>query len=337
MAITQQKKIVFFPKDQNTSDKIVIFPFPSPSNNVSKPSLYLFIYNDKIYQLQDYSFSKSCSYQETENLATEKYHYNNSGEPIKSAFLINEADRSEGQIISNNIFQVSTLYDLAFSLIAVFYKDSIAQSEEEYVAKGTLNNLKKVVKLDDRFLTARDVHDTLLDTNHSEWNMIPINLLEDGLAKVAQSTEEGGDIYFKINEETIMNYLLEKVEKIIRNFPKSLPIPLEFPEEIQKSLQYIMACNLLISLIPIDAYKKLIKLPKITECVGKYNEYNKVNAQTMLDRKALTDSAMKVGIESNGVIDKKKPSKVVKKTTVIKKKVTVGKGAIDGFFKRQKK
>lgn len=336
MTIIPQKKIVFLPKDENTSDKIEIFKFPSPSNNTAKDSLNLFIYNDKLYQLQDYSFSKSCQYQETENLATEKYHYNSNGEPIKSAFLINESDRSDGQIISTNIFQVSTLYDLAFSLIAVFYKESIAKSEEEYVAKET-DNLKPTGKLDDRFLTARDIHDTLVDTNNSEWNMIPIKLLEERMSKIAESTVEGGDKYFKINEAKIMEYLLAKAEKIVANFPKSLPISLEFPEEIRTSLKYIMACNLLISLIPMAAYKKLIKLPIIAESVQKYNEYNKVNKQAMLDRKALTENAMKVGLESNGVIDKKKPLKVVKKTTVVKRKISVGQGAIDGFFKRQKK
>lgn len=332
------KKFIFLPKDGVLPEEIKIFKFPSPSNNISKPSLNLFIYNEKVYQIQDYSFSKSCKYKEIENLASEKYHYNNDGEPIKSAFLINEADRSDGEIISSNLFQVSTLYDLAFSLISFFYKESISNTEEEYVTRKLPESQKSVKKVDNRFLTVRDIHDILIDTYNTNWSLIPMTLLENALTRVAQCTEEGGDKYYKITEETILNFLLIKVEKIVNNFPRSLPISSDYPEDIQNCLKYIMACNLLISLIPFAAYKGLLKSSKLEEYVQKYNEFKERNIQASIDRAALTENAINVGIQNNGSINKKKPIKVVKKnTSKNKKKISVGKGAIDGFFKLQKK
>lgn len=332
------KKFIFLPNDGVLPDKIEIFNFPTPSNNTSKLQLSLFLHNQRLYQIQDYSFSKSCKYKEIENLASEKYHYNDNGEPIKSAFLINEADRSDGEIISSSVFQISTLYDLAFNLISVFYKESISNTEEEYVTRSFPDFKKLSKKMDNRFLTVRDMHDFLVDTHDTNWNLIPMILLEDALNRVAQCTEEGGDRYYKLTEETITAFLLDKVEKIVDNFPKSLPLSLEYPEDIQNCLKYIMACNLLISLIPFDAYKILLKSPKIEGFVQKYNEFKKNSIQASIDRAALTESAINVGIQKSSDIIKKKPVKVVKKNTLVnKKKVSVGKGAIDGFFKLQKK
>lgn len=332
------KKIIFLPNGDDLPDKIEIFKFPTPSNNTSKPQLNLFIHNEKLYQVQDYSFSKSGKYKEVENLASEKYHYNDNGEPIKSTFLINETDRSDGEIISSSLFQISTLYDLAFSLISVFYKESISNTEEEYVTRSFPESQKSIKKTDSRFLTVRDIHDTLVDTHDANWGLIPMSLLENALNRVAQCTEEGGDKYYKVTKETITEFLLVKVEKIVNNFPESLPLSSEYPEDIQNCLKYIMACNLLISLIPFDAYKILLKSHKMEEFVQKYNEFKKKNIQASIDRAALTESAINVGIQNNGGMNKKRPAKVVKKNTFNeKKKVSVGKGAIDGFFKLQKK
>lgn len=327
-------RIILLPQNGNSTDlKIELFTLPHPSNNESKTSLKLFTQNDKLYQIRNHQFSKSCQFKETENLANDQYHYTHDGSPLKSIFLVNEDDPSDGEIISNSALQISLFYDLAFSLIGVFYKDSKSASEEEYV-KGKIDE-GKTGKLDDRFLTVRDYHDLLVDSHDPNWNMIPLSLLEDRLTPISELTEEAGDKYFKITEDAIVNHLLNKVEKIVENFPKSLPIPMDYPEDIQNCLKYIMACNLLISMIPIHAYKKLVKSSKIEEYTQKYKKYREENDSVIKERKLLTENAMSVGIQTNESFEKKR--KVTKKTVVVKPKVSVGKGAIDGFFKRQKK
>ena len=86
------------------------------------------------------------------------------------------------------------------------------------------------------------------------------------------------------------------------------------------------------------AYKILLKSPTIKEYVQNSNKFKGKNIWASIDHATLTGNTINVGIQNNGSVNKKKPVKVVKKnTSKNKKKISVGKGAIDGFFKLQKK
>lgn len=106
-----------------------------------------------------------------------------------------------------------------------------------------------------------------------------------------------------------------------------------------------MATNLLVSLIPRAAYHNLLTFsptmdsgclnPDIKASFIELENYETTNELQNAERELLMKSAMNVGLNSNGRVSLP-VKKVTKKIVQNKKpKVAIGKGAIDGFFKRK--
>lgn len=334
------KKIILLPKELGNITEINIFELPSPSNNLTKPSIRLFkLGNDHhLYQLNTFTFSKGCAHKEKEYLINDSYHYTDDGKPIKSAFIINENDRSDGFILEDSDFEVSTRYDITFSLIGAYFKESKVNDELSYVEDKTVDTKIKTLTSDDRFSTLTDYHDLLIDNHDNGWSNISKDTLRFALGNISETIQEAGDEYYKIKEDLICKFVLGKIKKIVDNFPSSLPIPIDLPIEIKQHRKVVMACNILISLIPIEAYRRILTSSQeldginVKESFEKYKLYEKENAAKVAERDILAQNAINVGL-SDGMT--KKPLKKIAKKVIPKKKVATGKGAIDGFFKKK--
>ncbi|CCD24071.1 Rnh202p NDAI_0C04110 [Naumovozyma dairenensis CBS 421] len=350
----EPKHIVILPKsitqlnDAETEKDIEIFTLPHPTNNPTKSRIPIIqnITTNETFQLISHSFSKGSKYTHQFDLANGKYHYTNDDSPIKSTFLIDENDRSQGYIMESSYFQFSTKYDITYNLIGFLYrKTEVVENENDYVkalpSNDNENNMESITS--DRFLTLRDFHDTLVDSHDKNWSKISLNVLENALNKICDCIQEAGDTYYKINPVKITEFLVRKVEKINDNFPKSIPIPYDYREDIKESMKTVLSCNLLISLIPKRVYDDLIQFHpdenstvqlSIKDAHASYIKYKEERRVTSREKEILLKSVTTVGL-NNGTTTKGKIVK--KKTTIVKKKVAKGKGAIDGFFKAKKK
>lgn len=332
--LNKERRVLVLPSTIDSDLKLI--RLPHPSNNVSKEPIIIFHHNDKCYRLNTHTFSKGSQYNQAKDLSTEKYHYTNEQNPLKSTFLTNKSDRMDGYILESGDFRYSTKYDLCFSLCGAYYSENITQSESDYLNKYTGNS----VEHDDRFLTVRDFQDLLIDKHDQQWAHVSVGVLESALTEISDSIEEAGDTYHKITIEKVVEWLTRKVSKIVDNFPQTLPMEKNMPADITSYARIVYSCNLLVSLIPQLVYRALITSKNDTLDIAgaftKYTEYIETTLQEEKEKEILLQAAVKTGL-GNSETKKLGVKKVVISKRITKvKKITVGKGAIDGFFKKKK-
>lgn len=332
--------LIFLPETCKDFENTEIFTLHNPTNILDKPRIKIFIHDDQVWQLKPHSFSKGSAYNSVEDTAKEKYFYTNEGKPVRSMLLFDEDESKGVTILPQSQYYISLKYDVTYNLIAMFYKkfqiDPIEDTEMDYVR--SIND-KKVISFklaDDKYQTLRDIHELLIDTMDTNWKLIPSSILETKLRNIAEEIEEGGDKYYKITEPLIQKYLFRKVDLIANDFPESIPIPVDYPEDIQKCNKYVFSCNLLISLLPKPCYQSLMRMDPMIGYYEKYMEYRKSLVEISEERKIVELNVMNIGIANGNGNGKNKVKKTVKKSAVTKKIVAVGRGAIDGFFKMAK-
>ena len=74
----------------------------------------------------------------------------------------------------------------------------------------------------------------------------------------------------------------------------------------------------------------------ISGLISKFKKYEDEHAAAIVEKDILINAAISVGLGENSGKRNKVSKPVIKKKEVIKKKVAIGKGAIDGFFKKGK-
>lgn len=341
------KSIIVLPSMISSMDQpITVFTLPHPSNNESKERVQLIEPQEgQLYELKSHCFSRGCTFNAQSDLAEDRYHYTNDSQPLKSTLLTNELNRKDAYVMESGDFQFTAKYDITFNLIGFYYRESIVKDEGDF----DFDDLKvsnAPLQAEPRFLTVRDHHDLLVDAHDSQWCNVSSQTLSASLSKIAEPIEEGGDTYYKVTPEKITEYLASKVQRITLNFPKSLPLSAEYPADIIECAKIRMAVNLLISLIPKRAYINLLRYSPettsskisvdISNAYVKYDSYKESIICSSKDRELLVREAMTVGLPTDSGKGRF-VKKVIKKSITLKKQKSVGKGAIDGFFKPAKK
>ncbi|CAI4058752.1 Rnh202p SKDI_04G4910 [Saccharomyces kudriavzevii IFO 1802] len=342
-----EERLLILPDECDASKNINTFTLPPSCNIASKPRLEIFENTDgKLYEIKCFQFGKGPSYSEEEDLANDKYHYTRENNPIKSALMVNTSDSADGYIFKSSKIYFCTLYDIAFSLIGFHYKNSISADEQDYVKSSNTDEEQTAERKEhERFLTLRDYHDLLTDNHDKNWNNISLGSLKCGLAKISETIEEAGDVYYKITPAMITQYLAGKVAKVIENFPPSIPTLKHAPVEITQCHKVVIAVNLLVSLIPKAAYHNLVEFsPTTTDTFFNLHikasftdleKYETTNELKNAEKELLMKSATNIGLGSNGSVSvaMKKVTKKIPQSN--RTRVAIGKGAIDGFFKRK--
>lgn len=319
------------------AESLTVFSLPHPSNIRSKKRVHLIESTGEVFQLKTHQFSKGCAYNTQSDLANERYHYTANEEPLKSTFLTNEADRSEGYVMESGKVEYAAKHDIAFNLIGYYYKNSVSEAEQEYRGKDTVESAP--LQAQTNCFTARDFQDQLIDCHDGQWSRVPLQTLEAALAKIAEPIVEAGDTYFKLDQDRITRFLAEKVSRMAPNLPKSLPLAADLPDDILQCARVVMATDLLVSLVPKMAYFNLREFAPVEEAdkaladikgsYHKYEEYKNSMKCSIAERELLVNAAMTVGLPT-GKIKATVVKKVTKKTVKVSKQT----GAIDGFFKR---
>ena len=346
---------------KSTSHKI--FTLPHPSNIASKQPLRLLCIQStepqipiEIYRIQRYKLQNAYLAESNKN-ATDKAIREATA---RTALLKqSQADDQVPQVTVYNDLPLETClpYDITFSLIGAVEQRSVAESESEYASGAFVsgleaksyddnNNNNKIPRMN--YLTLRDFCDMLVDSHHPNWRFVPESCIQRALEEIADSVEEGGELYYRVSPDKVTGVLFKKVERIVESFPESLPVGLDLPDDIKFSKKVIMSCNLLVSLIPKIVFQRLVndtthkfegRAFSISECFKKFDEYRRETSAAAVEQKLLAQSAINIGIQQTQGRNGKSlaTKKVTKRTVIAKQKVAVGKGAIDGFFSKRKK
>ncbi|AMD22818.1 HHR049Wp [Eremothecium sinecaudum] len=336
VGLKPSSELVILPKCIGNSP-IDIFEMPHPSNNTLKQPIKLFIHDNVVYQLQTKRFSHGSPYNQTEDDITDKYHYTADGQTYKSIVVVNKENPDEGIIVESGDFDYHTKYDLTYSLCRFYYRADVVSSEAEYCKE----NISLNIKPDSKYLTLRDFQDLLVDSDGSHWSRVPVDVLKVALEKICYTIEEAGEIYFKIVPEKMCQWVATRIPRILDVFPTSLPIPKDIPEEYLRDIQICWAVNLMISLLPRGLYWNLRKYtgPEVNVKLAfeRMETYNREVVEKNKENQILIKAAMSVGLNhgSQRKQDRQSNSSTKPKLSNNKKKVAVGNGLIDGFFKKR--
>lgn len=356
----ESQEVLLYPKDIDLSleGKYRIIQLSNPSLIEGKEPIQILIPEEtnsgiKTYYFDRYVFRSKYLVDASRTAKNKKIDGSKSEEMNKSArsiFIINENDREDGIILNQDYLKLLLPYDITYSLISAYIKElkePMSRKEADYLKETKPINDKK----EQKFLTVRDYRDKLIEMDSIEWNHVPISLINEKLSMVSESIIECEEQYYKITMEKIIKYLItERVIRIYQAFPKSVPIPTQWPADIQECMKIVRICQLLISIIPKRVYQSLCEedtlkleikndtasLLTIKQCYMKVNEYKMNTAVSDKEKKLLAETAMQVGL-SSATTTAPSNGRIIKRVTTApkKKRVQVGKGAIDGFFKRR--
>lgn len=364
------QQILLLPEDFNAATSTITTPpvktrtlsLYHPSLTSGKPSLQLLINNDKVYYFDQYTFRSKylvdASRSGPRRLVTSKDTSPQEVTSARSVFVFNSESRQDGLVLSQDTLKLLLTYDITYSLISAYCKaqrDSMTSNEKDYLTNTTPSSIQsKNTGESDTLLTIRDYQDMLIEQDSPEWNEIPTSIIESKLCSISEQITECDESYYKVTLLSILKHLInQKICKMYSSFPKSIPIPSQWPGDLQNCMKIIRCCQLLISLLPQRIYHALTQEDTITvitvsdesevltikKCFTKIEKYKESTAVSEQERKLLAQSAMQVGLSNGSTVNDAGNNKIKKppitKKNVTKKKVTVGKGAIDGFFKKR--
>lgn len=330
--------ICLLPSEIKLLSEAYFFELPASSNNESSSTTKLLKYGTEIYQVTDYCFGKGRKYEKVKDEINDRYHYDEEGKPLRSAIHVNSEDKTNYTVLPNANIKYFSKYDLTYNLIGFKFKDCVTGKESEYFKPTHKETTKKD---DDRYLTLRDHQDMLIDNGHENWSQIPSPTLEHCLSNISDQIEEAGDKYYKITLDKILNYLKLRIVNIVENFPNSISVPPSLDKNDLNAFKIFIASNILVSLVPKIIFVSLqdddIPIEKydisVKQAFHDIEVFYKTSTNKDAEQKILLEAATKVGMpgDSGPRQMDKKPKKVVPK----KPKVAVGRGAIDGFFKKK--
>lgn len=337
MTVDSQTKIIVLP-DQYSTFKII--NLPNPAELVTKKS-YLLAEDDsayKIFELREVNGNNPYS---SNNILLPK-----SSDSVKSWIIETSVQNgpklsstvvSGGYILQSPNLIVSSIFNPAYLLASIFCTHAATFSK--------------------RFITIEDFIDTLSGLYEDLWvQELPQSLYSDCLPLVCDTIVENGETFYKFSMPVTLTFLKSKVAKLVEHFLSSdLKLaPGGQPQFLQHIKSKLYERNQDQTSIPEDILRLAVEKHVVDLILGSYclpsvlDEYLKTQASDFskydlhlkeLEQKkkdlAMVEQNMNDIAESSAKASansksKKKPDP--KKKPV--KKVAVGKGALDGFFKK---
>lgn len=285
------------------------------------PGLYL-IGNSQLYELKEIRGGNN-------QIRTIK------DEAVKSIIL--ESETEEGHVIQTANVVVATKFNLVYLLISIMWNNE---------------------KFRKRFITYEDFIDSLVALlEMNEWvEEIPENLLRQSLLKICDRIEENDEDFYKYSQKRVFDFIEEKVQKLatcIKSNPKfvflskisqELIPPIELPETEMVPLQVMdssivhQSINFICgSYLPEELKSQFIEGRKYNfEALDQHLKKVRAQKDAYKVSQGYQDSIVADAKASRG--SKANKNKNDKRRTQNKKKpvekVAVGKGALDGFFKK---
>lgn len=252
----------------------------------------------------------------------------NTGLSVKSFIFESEEN---GCVVQSPNLIVSTKFNLVYYLMSIMYNnDSFAK----------------------RFITFEDFSDTISSLfEYNSWvGAIPMKIYKSALSEICETIEENDEIFYKYSNAKVIEYLNRKVSQLLAYLgsQSDLSIIMKIKQELYRPISEGS------NDIPSDILQLSIIRHSIDLICGSYTpieirnqvmnnegyEFDKLNAylkdiQAQRKELELVESNMNAVVETTTKVETKKndaKKKVVRKKEV--KKVAVGKGALDGFFKK---
>lgn len=174
-------------------------------------------------------------------------------------------------------------------------------------------------------------------------NKVP---LQSQLTKICDTVDENGDTFYRISKNKVVEYLKSKIENIVKDFPSSIASKLinmltsgiqedqlKPTDEILRENQIKTSIQLLSSYVDdyyLDLVRKAYSFDELNDYTKKLAKFREMNMIAEENLRSLNENQSK---ERGRKRSKKEPARKSKKKAV--KKVAIGKGALDMFFRHK--
>lgn len=305
MDLDETSKVIILPKDQK-SFEILHLPWGETEKSI-------LVTETSIYELREVTGFSSYETHPEPKLP--------SGGAVKS--IIIESDSQGFVLRSPNVIACSK-FNLIYFVLRLMYA--------------------RVDLYSARFQTFDDILDSFKGSN---WVDQLRGRLEEPFRTICESILENGDEFFKLSMPKVLNFLAEKVEQVsslllkspefalARKVRSTLHSSLETPPAEIVELQTLRySVDLVFGSYLNDKLKKEymdaknVDFSKLTDFL--HEQAKKLRDLAVVEENMTTVAQATAKAKANG-----KATKTTKTTKKITKKVAVGKGALDGFFKRQ--
>ncbi|KAK6463574.1 ribonuclease H2, subunit B [Scheffersomyces coipomensis] len=324
MLIDNSSRIILFPneaQDQNQSFKVIRLPI---AKNLSETKPYL-LTDDNIYELNEIKGVNPYDGNK-ENLPFLK-----NGDPVKS-YIFENGDE-QGGILQSSSLIVSNKFNVIYLLLSIILK---------YESSFTKN-----------YITIHDFIDKVSSLFPDiPFESIPIRLYTNALLLISEEIEENDEFFYKFDKSKALEYINNKVKALheyISNDKSSTSIVTHLKGKLfdhNNALPIQNIINLLslhyaIDFI-IDSYlndeKDQFKQTLIDQFKYDFkplNDYLQTLSSNQKNLKVIEDNLQSI-VQSthNASTNTKKPATTAASKKKPVKKVAIGKGALDGFFKR---
>ncbi|CUM67758.1 uncharacterized protein PRCAT00005463001 [Priceomyces carsonii] len=249
----------------------------------------------------------------------------NNGEAVKSYIF---EDDTNGLVIQSSNMIVGNSFNIVYLLISVMF---------DY--EGFLK----------RYITFEDIMDTLssLSGNNTDWvTRIPEEAYLRALPEICDTILENKEQFYRFSKQKTLQFINEKVQKLhhfIQMQENSImfKIKAELHDDASSTPEAVINSSILRHSIDLicDSYcPKIIKVELIELFAYDFKDLDSYLDELKAKRKEVSviESSMAAIAQGNSQVAKKKADATKKKPTTKKKatKVAVGKGALDGFFKK---
>ncbi|KAK6457285.1 ribonuclease H2, subunit B [Scheffersomyces xylosifermentans] len=323
--VDANSRVILLPKSSETSSyQLVDIPIP---RDLSRTKPYLVNEgNDQKTSIYDLSEVKNDNpYTVQDNVPVLK-----NGDPVKS--FIFEASGEEGAVIQSGKVLVANKFDITWLLISIFY------SKDQFTKN---------------FITVEDVMDKLaaIFSQNDKWvHTLSDQCYSESLVKICESIVENREMFYKFSIEKTFEFVKNKVEllrefiakgenSIITNIKGKLTDKTAAIQDIPETILALMILRYSVDFV-CDSYVGS-KFKKEFLTYTKYDFTELDNYLTELQDKQknlqVVEANMNAVAQSSAQTSSKKKKEDSKKKTTLKKvvkKVAVGKGALDGFFKK---
>ncbi|EGW32856.1 uncharacterized protein SPAPADRAFT_136855 [Spathaspora passalidarum NRRL Y-27907] len=299
MHIDKDSRVILLPETESPAEfKILELP---TSNNLSTTKSYLFdATTNSLYELNEIRTSESAKLK--------------SGDAVKSYIL--ESDTS-GAIIQSPRTIISSKFNLVYLLI------SILSSQKE-----------------DRFITVDDFMDRVAWSHN-----LPESVISNALVQICDELDQGDAKFYKFSLDKSIQFVNEKITKLVEFFTNEKNTVIEkVRAELNDPTSTEVVSQQLVSELTLQyaidyVCGSYIAEPTFKQDLIKKYQYKFDNVDAYLAKLkekqkslAVVEANMNEVIHSTVKNRKKEQKKTIKKVQT--KKVAVGKGALDGFFKK---
>lgn len=312
MNVDEHTKVIVLP-EKHQSFTILSLPFESNSKKV-------LLSDDQLYELRQID-GNNPYIQDSKKPVIPRL-----GMSVKSYIFENEI---QGQVISNPNLIASSKYNLIYWLIQITYSNRSKYSS--------------------RFIT----FDDFIDKLSSEYAIVSslTKIIEEKMPEIFEVINEGGEVFYKLSINKIFQKLNDKVNKLFETLKKneSFSITTKIKQDLYSDVNNteipISILNLSIlkysidlifeSYLNKDIKQDFIKAHKINFIeLDNYCKELKEKKKSLEVIESNMNSIVQTTTKANN--NRNSAKTVTKKKTTKKevKKVAVGKGALDGFFKK---